>query len=66
MKKLSPKQKKIAAMAGNKGKIDAADFAALRASKQGKAAAEKNKPQIKKAVSEAKAKKYGAPRKRGM
>lgn len=33
MKKLSPKQKKIAAVAGNKSKIDAADFKALRASK---------------------------------
>ena len=30
MKKLSPKQKKIASMAGNKMKIDSADFAALR------------------------------------
>lgn len=30
-KELSPKQKKIAAVAGDKGKIDAADFAALRA-----------------------------------
>ena len=33
MKKLSPKQKKIASVAGNKNKIDAADFKALRASK---------------------------------
>ena len=33
MKKLSPKQKKIAAVAGNKNKIDGADFKALRASK---------------------------------
>jgi hypothetical protein len=30
---LSPKQKKIAAMAGDKGKIDAADFKALRSGK---------------------------------
>lgn len=29
-KSLSPKQKKIAAVAGNKNKIDAADFKALR------------------------------------
>ena len=29
-KKLSPKQQKIAGMAGNKMKIDGADFAALR------------------------------------
>ena len=29
-KKLSPKQQKIASMAGNKMKIDAADFKALR------------------------------------
>jgi len=29
-KALSPKQKKIAGMAGNKMKIDGADFAALR------------------------------------
>lgn len=33
MKKLSPKQKKIAAIAGNKNKIDAADLKTLRASK---------------------------------
>jgi hypothetical protein len=33
MKKLSPKQKKLAAVAGNKSKIDGADFKALRASK---------------------------------
>ena len=31
---LSPKQKKIAAMAGDKGKIDAADLAALRSGKK--------------------------------
>jgi len=31
---LSPKQKKIAAMGGNKKKIDAADFAALRKGKK--------------------------------
>ena len=66
MKELSPKQKKIAAVAGNKSKIDAADFAALRASKQGKAAADKNRPQLKKAVASAKAKKNALPRKRGM
>ena len=33
MKKLSPKQKKIAALAGNKGKIDAPDLKTLRAAK---------------------------------
>lgn len=66
MKELSPKQKKIAAVAGNKSKIDAADFAALRAGKQGKAAAAKNRPQIKKAVAAAKGKKQAMPRKRGM
>jgi len=33
-KMLSPKQKKIAAVAGHPGKIDAADFHALRAGKQ--------------------------------
>jgi hypothetical protein len=33
-KTLSPKQKKIAAVAGDKEKIDAADFAALRAGKK--------------------------------
>ena len=33
MKKLSPKQKKLAAVAGNKNKIDAADFKTLRAAK---------------------------------
>lgn len=33
-KKLSPKQKKIAAMAGNKMKIDAADFKKLRRGKK--------------------------------
>jgi hypothetical protein len=33
MKKLSPKQKKIAAVAGNKGKIDAPDLKMLRAAK---------------------------------
>jgi hypothetical protein len=33
-KMLSPKQKKIAALAGDQNKIDAADFAALRAGKQ--------------------------------
>lgn len=33
-KMLSPKQKKIAAVAGHPGKIDAADFAALRSGKQ--------------------------------
>lgn len=66
MKNLSPKQKKIAALAGNKNKIDAADLATLRAGKQGKAAADKNRPQIKKAVSQAKAKKQAMPRKRGM
>ena len=38
MKKLSPKQKKIAAVAGNKKQIDAADFKALRASKAKKQA----------------------------
>lgn len=66
MKELSPKQKKLAAVAGNKSKIDAADFAALRAGKQGKAASDKNRPQIKKAVAQAKAKKQALPRKRGM
>ena len=35
-KELSPKQKKIAAMGGDKTKIDAADFAALRAKKKAK------------------------------
>lgn len=35
-KKLSPKQKKIAAQAGDPKKIDAADFAALRAKKKSK------------------------------
>jgi len=33
-KTLSPKQKKIAAVAGDKSKIDAADFAALRKKKK--------------------------------
>ena len=33
MKKLSPKQKKIAALAGDKNKIDAADLKTLRGSK---------------------------------
>jgi len=66
MKKLSPKQEKLAAVAGNKNKIDAADFAVLRAGKQGKAAADKNRPQIKKAVAAAKGKKQAMPRKRGM
>jgi hypothetical protein len=33
MKKLSPKQKKMAALAGNKSKIDAPDLKMLRASK---------------------------------
>jgi|FreactTroBogLake_1042271.scaffolds.fasta_scaffold96273_2 hypothetical protein len=32
-KKLSPKQKKIASIAGDTKKIDSADFAALRAKK---------------------------------
>ena len=66
MKSLSPKQKKIAALAGNKYKIDASDLATLRAGKQGKAAADKNRPQIKKAVAQAKGKKQAMPRKRGM
>jgi hypothetical protein len=35
-KKLSPKQKKIAAKAGDSKKIEAADLAALRAKKKGK------------------------------
>jgi hypothetical protein len=33
-KELSPKQKKIAAVAGDKTKIDGADFAALRKKKK--------------------------------
>jgi hypothetical protein len=41
-KKLSAKQKKIAATAGDKKKIDAADFAALRA-KKGTKKSEKKK-----------------------
>lgn len=44
-KMLSPKQKKIAAVAGHPGKIDAADFAALRAGKSVKEASDtSNKP----------------------
>ena len=43
VKKLSPKQKKIAAVAGNKSKIDAADFKALRASKGKKSTMPKKK-----------------------
>lgn len=35
-KKLSPKQKKLAAKAGDPKKIDAADLASLRAKKKGK------------------------------
>ena len=35
-KKLSAKQKKIASMAGNKMKIDGADFAALRKRRVGR------------------------------
>jgi hypothetical protein len=40
-KKLSAKQKKIAAMAGDKKKIDASDLAALRAKKGMKKSAKK-------------------------
>lgn len=47
MKQLSPKQKKLAAVAGNKSKIDGADFATLRAGKQGKAAQAKSKKKTK-------------------
>lgn len=42
MKKLSPKQKKLAAVAGDKTKIDGADFKALKAGKS------KKKPMPKK------------------
>jgi uncharacterized protein YjhX (UPF0386 family) len=40
-KELSPKQKKIASVAGNPKKIDAADLAALRAKKGVKKIAKK-------------------------
>ena len=39
--KLSPKQKKVASIAGNSKKIDAADLAALRAKKGMKKPAKK-------------------------
>jgi hypothetical protein len=54
-KMLSPKQKKIAAVAGDKSKIDAADFAALRSGKQVKEEAEK----VEEATLSAKAARHG-------
>ena len=48
MKKLSPKQKKIAAIAEPKDKIDAKDLAALRAKKKKKKYKRKKKIKRKK------------------
>jgi len=65
---LSPKQKKIAALAGDKTKIDAADFAALRAGKKpveegfddmDKYLKDKNKPQPSGGAGKKQGSKYG-------